>query len=301
MIIFVTTIVHLVVYTIFLFAFLANSIITRAKTYWLLFAICLLQCASDIALIAWPGSFSVVAIAVAYSFLLIALVGLTMVSTRLLHIWSTSVKIIIPNYPHRLFAWSGRILLVLYGIMAIVAGAAIWLMTNERYLLTAFRLWYAFMWSYGILTLYMTIISIMVGWRKIRALPPSLDIRRKRNQIIRLCILNFILFLYFFLDGFGLLYYTFIQYSGYILLFAWLCIAAWPRALANYSLAPGAPSPPDSHEGTMMDAAAMEEEMAGIKENKYTTVIHCVAILETVPIDDDDDDNTNKHPHGSNS
>ncbi|KAI8050823.1 hypothetical protein BDF22DRAFT_693593 [Syncephalis plumigaleata] len=298
MIIFTTTIVHLVVYGLLSFAFLANAIITRAKSYWFLLTICLLQCGSDIALMAWPGNYSVTAVAVAYGFLLIAIVGITLVSARLLHIWSSSVKIIIPNYPHKLIVWSARVLLGLYGIFAIVAAVAIWLMTQPSQLYMSFKLWYAFMWCYGILTLYMTILSGLVGWKKIRALPTSVDIRRKRNQVIRLFILNFILFLYYFLDGFALMYYVYLQYAGYVLLFAWFCIAAWPRALANYHLAPGQPSPPDSHEGTMMDATAMEEERIDTKHKDATypqsnaniNAVDESVIMETISLDDDDDD-----------
>ncbi|RKP22206.1 hypothetical protein SYNPS1DRAFT_32232 [Syncephalis pseudoplumigaleata] len=238
---------------------------------------------------AWPGNYSAAAVGIAYGFLLIAIVGITLVSARLLHIWSSSVKVILPDYPHRLFAWSSRILLGLYGVFAVVAAVAIGLMTRGGYLYVSFTLWYAFMWCYAILTLYLSILSVMVGWRKIRALPPSIDIRRKRNQIIRLAILNFILFLYYLLDGFAMLHFYYLQYAGYLLLFIWFCVAAWPRALAHYDLAPGEPSPPDSHAGSMMmDMAAVEEERADAPCDKQPSEPAPTAdmVMETISIND---------------
>jgi hypothetical protein len=110
--------------------------------------------------------------------------------------------------------------------------------------------------------------------------------------------LNFVLFLYYFLDGFALLYYVYLQYAGYILLFVWFCITAWPRALANYHLAPGQPSPPDSHEGTMMDAVVVEEEQANTTRKDADQTLSSSGveavdesvIMEIISLDDTDND-----------
>ncbi|RKP06278.1 hypothetical protein THASP1DRAFT_25369 [Thamnocephalis sphaerospora] len=283
MIIFLTTILHLVVFALFALAFLANGIITRAKSYWFLLAICLLQCGADIALMVWPGDFNVDTIATSNFIMLVALICITLVSTRLMHIWqvtwalagalSSSVKVVIPNYPHRFVAWSVRILIVFYAILAVLATAAIWLMTNETKFLIAYKIWYAFLWGNAIFTLYLTIVSGYIGFRKLRNIPAGVDARKKRNQLIRLFIMNLILFLYYALDGFGIIYNTYVQYSGYVLLFCWFAVAAWPRALANYHLKPGDVSPPDSHGNSMVDAAHLDTSMAQASEELVLDMI----------------------------
>jgi hypothetical protein len=262
MIVFLTTILHLVVYTLFLFAFLANAIITRARVYWILLVICLLQCGADITLIFWPGNFNVITIATSNFFTLLAIYTLSMVSAKLIHTWSSSVKVLIPNYHHRFIAWSIRILLVIYCLLGIMAGVALWLMTDIEHLFVAYRLWHSFLWCCAIVTFYLTILTAYIGIRKLYHIPAHIDARKKRNQLIRLFIMNLLLCLYFTLDGFGLTYNTQIQYAGYILLFIWFVIAAWPKALANYHLTPGEVTPPDSHEHSVISVQDIDTVLA---------------------------------------
>ena len=182
-----TTILHFVFFTIFSLTYLTLLVRFRTLPYTVLFVTCLLQIIIDAIIFSVNDNLTSSIIALANVGIVFLVIGVESVLARLLHDWSSSMKYVSPTSSltpisgHRFLVWSVRALHIALAVIGLLAMIGLGLMANVDPFTqaTGFRFWQATIWILVIFSLYLLALIVIHALYRIRRVPENIIIHRK--------------------------------------------------------------------------------------------------------------------------